>query len=679
MPTQILDALRRGDTVAALTLARQSVVDAPERAELHHALALCLQRNGDGAAALEAAKQAIVLAPTIAHYHTTLAALAVDAGQLEQGRDAAAAAVSNNPNHLPGYAALVHLALARADLEDAERNLKLGQRVDAEHSRILVAQAQVHQFKGEADAALKVLTQAVLADPEDATAQATLGLTYLDRGQDAFAEQALRNAMALLPDRGALRWPLLASLRRQGKGDELLDELDALLTVSPDDAEALSWRAGLLGQVGQIDRMLADLDRLTHQRLHNGRSISWVMQLLAGSAPEALGRDWLERKLVKAPDSVPLWHARLAMAASQDERGDLLLRWESSAPGNAARLSWMAVTAESQGQVFEAEQLADACIALEEVSLDAHLVKLRAGIRRREPALAQHLARLDELFSQAATRDALAEWRPLALDALGRFDEAARAMLDSPRRRQSPTPLPRPRPAADSGLPSGDGVVLWGAPGSRIERVVDGLAHALGPRLLQDRVLGGGRGDGHDALLRIGERQFSNDERQARIATMGANPAEAIDWLPHWDAATAASLRGARLWAVLRDPRDQLLNWLACGTRVGYRFVSPDVAAEWMAQVMGMLADHSQSGASEVSLLRTDGLDVDGETLATQLGELTGQGEALPFAVAGPSRRMIGGLPADFPEGHWRQYRSAFGQAFDRLSAVALRLGYPAD
>lgn len=684
MSTQILDALRRGDDAAALALARQAVAEQAEDAGVQHALALCLQRAGDTSAAIAAATQAVALAPTTAHFRTTLAALAVSTGALEQGREAASAAVGVDPNHLPGYTAMVHLALARADLAEAERCLKMAQRVNPEHSRTLVAQAQVQQFRGEADAALKSLTQAVQADPDNAMALAMLGLDYLTRGQDAFAEQALRKARSLLPGDKSLFWSLLESLRRQRRNEELLDELNACLAQTADDARALAWRARELGQAGQIDLMLADLESLVPGKLHDDATISWLAQLLADTAPPALCSDWFDRKLEIAPDSSPLWRARLAFTAP-DELHAQLQRWEASAPDSAERLSYLAVMAESQGQFEQAEQLADAGLALSELLFDAQMVKLRAQIRRREPQLSERLGKLDSLFAgYPQARATLAGWRPLALDALGRFDEAVPAMLASPQRQQAPVPLPRPQSAAGTVAATGAGVLLWGAPGSRVERLVDALDHGLetpagaAPRLLQDRVMGAGRGDGHDALRRVDGHPCSNAERQQAISNMGF-PADAIDWLPHWDAATAASLRGAQLWAVLRDPRDQLLNWLAGGTRSGYQFPSPEAASEWLARVMEMLADAIGQG-DDVVVLRTDALDVDGAPLAARLGELLSLAGPLPMAVAGPARRMIGGLAPDFPEGHWRNYRSSvLGAAFARLTPVAVRLGYSAD
>lgn len=679
MRTDISDAMRRGDDIEALGLAREAVIGQPDDADAHHALALCLQRAGDVPGAVQAVQTAIHLAPAVAEYRYTLATLSLGSGAIEQARSAALAAAAANPNHLPAYASLVHLALARGDQDEAEAYLKLAMRVSAEHPRTLVAKAQLQQFKGEQDSALVTLTEAVQLDPGNAMAQLMLGLAYHARGQEAFAEQALRNACSLLPADPSLRWTLLECLRRQGRHEEMLVELDQVLAGSPDDAKALSWRVGVQGMLGRVDAALVDADRLVRDRWQDEARMEQALRLLAGMAPEALCLAWLEDQVRLSGGAPGPWRLRLAMTPA-DQVEVQLARWESAVPESTEREAWMAQLAEAHGQFDLASQRAATSTRRDSRRLDAQMVLLRAAIRRREADLPGRLADLEQLFSDSpqALRS-IAEWRYLALDAAGHFQPAALAMQKSPVRELAVLPLPRPRGSESPGAASGrGGVLLWGQPGSRVERLVDGLVE-VGLPVLQDRIHAEGRGDGYDALLRLGAVRASNQEREERILAMGLDPSTAIDWIPHWDGATAASARGARLWAVVRDPRDQLLNWLAGGSRLGFRIPSPEIAAEWMAQSLVMLADALAAGDDSISLLRSDSLDVDEAPLSAQIAGLLGRHDALPLAVAGPRRFMLGGIPSDFPAGHWRNYRDSFGEAFRRLSPVAVRLGYPAE
>lgn len=679
MSEPIFDALRRGDVAAALAQAYESAAASPNDAGKQHVLGLCLQHAGDPIASRAAILAAIALQPAEPAFHSTLASLDMGVGNLEQARAAASAAVAADPNHLRGYVALVSLALAGGEFIEAERYLRLAQRANAGHPRTLVAEAQLYQAKSDTDSALRCLTRAVVAHPSDALVQATLGMAYLARGQESFAEQALRNALELVPGEQALIWPLMETLRRQGKAVELGRELDRVLELTPGDAKALAWRAALAVDQRQLDRVSADLGDLVDRQPGDEQAVSWATALLGRLATMEQGQEWLDQRLAKAPASTPLWRERLALTEPV-AIAEQLERWQALEPSSPARWSWMAAMAESRGQFGEAEALAEQCLGLDEHVLEAQLVKLRAETRRREPELGERLAKLESWFPVGTAGHAdLAQWRPLALDALDRFAEAARSMARSPMRGQAEFPLPKPQPARSRRPADGKGYVLWGLPGSRIERLVDGLEPVLGPRLWQDRVFGEARGDGFDRLRRADSGAASAANREEAIARFGGDPTQVVDWLPHCDAETIAALRGTRLWVTLRDPRDQLLNWMAYGTRLGYTLDTPMLAAGWMAQVLTMLADALVAEPEYILLLRTDTLETDASSIATQLADELGLEAPPTLDTAGPRRRMLGGLPSDFPAGHWRQYEAVLTDAFELLRPVAERLGYPTE
>ncbi len=70
------------------------------------------------------------------------------------------------------------------------------------------------------------------------------------------------------------------------------------------------------------------------------------------------------------------------------------------------------------------------------------------------------------------------------------------------------------------------------------------------------------------------------------------------------------------------------------------------------------------------------------ERNAESVGVATAAGPGL--WIAAPNARALsrpnlalGGMPNQFPAGHWRHYREAFEEAFAMLTPVAVRLGYP--
>jgi hypothetical protein len=137
-------------------------------------------------------------------------------------------------------------------------------------------------------------------------------------------------------------------------------------------------------------------------------------------------------------------------------------------------------------------------------------------------------------------------------------------------------------------------------------------------------------------------------------------------------------LKGTELLAVVIDPRDALLNWLVFGSAQSYVF--PPVlkrTAKWLAASCHALADTMAHGPQKVHLVQIDAIDAHAEEISAQLKE------ALGLAAAPDAQRLaapilaLGGMPNQFPAGHWRNYQASFAEAFAELTPAAVRLGYP--
>src|SRR5690606_19854581 len=143
-----------------------------------------------------------------------------------------------------------------------------------------------------------------------------------------------------------------------------------------------------------------------------------------------------------------------------------------------------------------------------------------------------------------------------------------------------------------------------------------------------------------------------------------------IDWLLWWDNALLWALRPqlphGRLLAVVRDPRDMLLDWIAYGAAVPLAVTSLAEAAEWLARVMAQLATLQEQDLYPLRLLRIDEVGNDPRAMAALLQEAFGA--RIPPAQAIGAPRL--------PAGHWRNYREVMADAFELLTPVAVRLGY---
>lgn len=672
MLADITEALRRGDAAAALATAREAVAAEPENAHAHHLLGVCLQRSRDLAGARAALTRAIELAPDLAAAHFSLATLKLSEGDLAGAIEGLKQALDLDPNQLGAYVMLAHLAISRGDRAEAERQLRLAQRVAPEHPQVRVIEGYVAQANGDPDRAIKCFTAAAEADPNLAAAQLALGQAFLSRRMWPFAEQALRNALRLDPSRApsTLR-ALVEALRRQGKADETLSAIEELLRIAPADPVARVLRAELLVELGRPEEAAIDLGQLLDANPAHPPLLRQAVMLLArlGRTEEAHAR--AEAALAVRPADDELWKTRLYLSGLLGEDAKALLdRWQEASPDSAACMEMLCGFHDARGESALAEAYADRALAIEPDLYAANIFKLR-GDFASDPAAA--LARADRLLPMAS--DGLAQrtllgWRGLALDALGRHAEAAASWREMARRpAPGQVPPPPPLPAAEAPAGRIAGTLVYSPPGVRAEFVLRQAKAQLGQRLRLDRIGNVAAADGFGALrFAPGHPEAGSAQRwEASLQALGLSPDEAIDWLPHVDGYTFAALGGGPVLALLTDPRDALLNWLVHGSLQNYSFfLDIGDAAEWLAGVLGALADEAEA-TGRVLLVDLDG---DAAASAQKIEHALGLAKPLP-ALAGRGLR--------FPAGHWRNYRDALSDSFARLAPVAARLGYPAE
>jgi hypothetical protein len=325
---------------------------------------------------------------------------------------------------------------------------------------------------------------------------------------------------------------------------------------------------------------------------------------------------------------------------------------------------------QARGELALAETYADRALAQQPSLPASNAVKLREEFAS-DPALA--LARAERLLAGAVeptTRRTMLGWAGIALDALGRHDEAAarwREMIRQPVGNAMPPPPPVPASEAPAGTATG--TLLVSPPGVRAEFLLRTIKPMLGPPMRLDRLQVMKSGDGFGSVrFAPGHPEAGNAARwRQALVDLGLDPATTVDYLTYFDGYTLEALRGARVIALLTDPRDALLNWMVHGSVQNFLFSNVvENSAGWLATVLEMLLDHRDAHPGEVHLVP---LDRDAGDAASTLESLLALPQPLP-ALFGRGIR--------FPIGHWRRYRDAFAKEFAMLQDVAVRLGYPA-
>lgn len=683
MLPDVMAALRAGNTALALRIARDWAKAEPGSADAQLALAHVYNASGDNAAASAALDQGLVLAPDRADLLTARGFLDLAARNFDGARANLDAALALNPNQFSAYIAAAHLAFSRGDVPEAERLITYARRIDDEHPHLLLLEAQLADLKGEEDRVLPLLSAAVQRAPTDSLAQANLGLALLKRGHFAFAEQALRNALAKTKSAQMLRGALIGALISQQNGDAALAEARAWVAESPDSLQARWSLAQLAAQAGDAEAALEGCRAVLRQQPRHLPAFSLELQVLrATGGPEAVA-ERLDTYLLASPDWDELWRSRIDFTPTE-ELPALIDRWRAAAPEEPLAFEAAALLAERDGRYDDADVLASQALALRPSLAEAALLRARLA-QHLDPQAA--LARVEALIAEAPLdyqRRGLQGWRGLALHRAERPEEALEAwrqMWTEGARHGHPLPNPLPAAAAKVTDDGGDGWVVWGLPGSRVERVNGVLAYALPHRLMIDRWNSPRRFDGFN-LLRVPadhpEAGYAGAWRQS-LERFGMPASDAIDAMPHWDAWTHATLHGTRLAAAVRDPRDLLLNWMAWGSAAGLAFPGPSTAAAWLRVVLEQLLEAEEQAPHRVHRIDADLLDQDLIAFSERLQDILGLEAAPDAAVAAQLALGPNGLSADFPAGAWRLYSDALKPIFAHLQPVAVRLGYPAE
>lgn len=701
MLDSVLSALRSGDFAAAESAARQWLAQQPAEPQAEHLLGMSLEAQGDLDGADAAFARALALSPERADTHVARALLAARRRDAAGARSGLDRAIAHDPNSLVAYLSLAQLALAGGDTAEAERQLRIAERINAQHPHLLALHAQVLLLRGQGDTALSVLTRAVAVAPDDALVQGVLGLTLLALGRHAFAEQALRNALALQPNATALRHALLRSLLAQERRDEAAIEVGVLLRETPHDAAALALQGQLAQQRGEVGIARESYERSLLSRPHGG--VLAALAALVRNEDDAVAFDaTLERVVAAHPHFEPAWVALLGRARGDGLRSATLAERWYTASASIAATELLAQVSEARGEYGHAAELAQQAVARDATRTSAQIVLARNAMRDGDAAAA--VARLQPLLAAAkdpAHRRALLGWLGFALDQHGDHAAAATAWREG----QGLAPSPAPRPTLDTtpelvdaalaravdadathGTPGP--ALLWTPPGSSPElaaallREVDGLqltVDRFSPRPREDDFRVPEAIDLFPATLESSADAFTGAWRAA-LEQRGHTAAATLDWLPHFDRRTLPMLRAGapttRVVAVLRDPRDLLLNWLAFSSPQHYDIRDAAAAGHWLAAALDTAVRLRESNLLATLVLR-DGI-------AT--GDMAGAADAVARfltldatpdpAAAQRLRNGALGLPTAFPDGHWRHYRDALAEAFAPLHPVAARLGY---
>lgn len=688
MQDQILQALRQNDAAQAVQLAQAWVHDEPGQAQAHRWLALALQQQDQPEAAMEALQQALQLAPDDAQLHLQQAGLLLAQHRYEGADEALLRTTELNPNAFEAYLMQAHLAIGRNDIDTAARQATMAARLEPEHPEVMALQGMVALYRDDADRAVQLLSEAARQMPNDPRVLYALGSAYQAKDMLAFAEQAFRRVIEINPKMTSLHGQVVQLALRQGNVEAAHQQLQQALQVPGLDTPALQrLGAEIALQADQPMQALEQLRPMLKANPDDRRTVELLLACWQRLGREEEARTELDAVLAENTQLPHLWLARLAPEGFGSPGAVAVAdRWIEAMPEFVPALEARLRLHEAAGEGDAVEAIARRIIAVEPGRISGE-TRLVAALLARDPAAA--VAHVQGLIDTApeGRRIELRTWLGEILDQAGQPRDALRTWLEL-QAEQSAQRLPLPPQAkappswpdlgeVDAESAASAPIFLWGAPGSGVERVAVTLTGAS-PVMRSDRF---GHTPPDDAfqnyftLQKLASGDLSPDGLVSgwrdTLRKRGLQNDTVIDWLLWWDNALLWSLRPhlpqGRLLVVLRDPRDMLLDWIAYGAPAPFAVNNVAEVAEWLARSMAQVATLHEQDLYPHLLMRMDDVGDDPRVVAGMLQEL--------FNTSIPPAERIG--PPRFPAGHWRHYSDVMSAAFDLLTPVAVRLGYP--
>ncbi|WP_300622073.1 tetratricopeptide repeat protein [Dokdonella sp.] len=692
MLKESIELHRQGRYAEAEQGYRAWIEEHPNDADAIHTLGLLKHQTGQTAEAIELLERAHGIAPDDARIDLGLASLRLQTGEQDLAARGFERALSLNPNLAGAHIGLGQIALARGDHNAADQHFRIALRAD-EDPHALAGVGAVALHRGDTETALRNLMRAAELEPQSALIQFLLGQAFSRRGTGAFAERAYDNALKLDPNMHAVRAWLAEHLIRDGRAAEAEPQYRILRDLPGYERIAQLGLADVARETGHNDEAIAGYEAA----LEADPTLSGPTRALAVSLA-SLGRNddvvrAYSRYLAHVPDDDEMRTLRadvlMLLGHWPDALLDLRILSDRNPLDHGAR-SRLAIASEYLGLLDEARTHAASVLLARPDDAEMHLIEIRALLREGKDdearAALDAFARLPLTEGQQRLRmNYLGRLYDRSGDTVAAVHAFIAAQYDS---LSAMPPLDAPNPQLAEALAEAPGapwtdapVLLLGTPGSGVERIAELLADQA-PTLgvMRDRAFDPSRDDEFNfprfphycGDLDETERESLRQRYLLPLRRSGVEVGRLIvDWLPRWDAHLLALVRrampGTRIVIVERDPRDELVNWLAFGFISGFPCTDAVECANWLVRARQHLHHGAELDEPRRLVVNADAVLADPAGAGAELARFLGLDELRPGARIAFGDRVIGGLPGRFPAGHWQHYRESLADAFTLL------------
>lgn len=418
---------RRLEEAAELLLPRLEAEGVPYQG---YALAgLIAHARGDVTGAVRHLERAVAMQPDDPVQRLNLATVLREGGRFADAKRHFRSIVEMQPGHAPAAAQLADLLNAEGDHAEAVDVCRACLRASRPDAPVVLALADALRHQGALEEAATLLSDAEERWPEEPRVPARLGLLRRAQGRLDEAVQCYEAALARRPGHAPTLNNLGLARLAQGRLDDARDAFARALAIEPGFRDARLNLSAALARLGRRSEALDEARRVAREAPDLARSHSAVAALLSGERdPDALREAETAARRALALDA--------ADPAAWDSLGLVLMkRGEAEAAFDAGRRAtglapdgmdyWLHLgdNLARAGRLDDAEQaLADALAShpeAPEVHRQLGIVLLRQG----RPGEA--LSRLDRCLAKRPRDQRAVAHKALALECLGRMDEAA--------------------------------------------------------------------------------------------------------------------------------------------------------------------------------------------------------------------------------------------------------------
>jgi len=233
-----------------------------------------------GLVALVAAAWATETTPEAAAFFNDGVAKA-NAGQYDEAIAAFEKSLSQDPNLVEAHEWIAHILILRGDYDGAiERYQRIVARRPSADSKVNLGLAYLRV--GNADMAVKTLSSAVAADPNNSNGWNNLSIAYLRQGKVAEARDAAERALALNPKFSPAHVNLGNVELREGNAAAAVAAFEKAIALDAEQVEAyygLAEAYNYLGEEGKAgDYYVAYLKRAGQDQARRETAVKWLWE-----------------------------------------------------------------------------------------------------------------------------------------------------------------------------------------------------------------------------------------------------------------------------------------------------------------------------------------------------------------------------------------------------------------